>query len=223
MKNLSDPFLQLFSHPTPALRVKFRPTDDHEQARQIRVQHRLGPAADAASQDYLDSLGPFPQLEEFRKFYQTHDGAELCRTHDARYGQERPLLEFKPARSITSFTSRYAPGGDLAWTIDLNKSKALYRNSAPWIAFAEIHNGPACLTLFLDGENAGFVYYATPQPAFNILRPIARGFQPLLQRIARDLPAFLRLVRATVTLRGKDGDNYGFMPVEYRARAEERT
>lgn len=218
MRNTSDLFLELFSDPVPALRVKFRPTDD--QVKTIRVRHKLGTSADASSQEFLSSLGPRAEPRELRDFYLKHDGLELCRTHDGRYGEERPLLELKPAKSIARFTSRYAPGGDLAWTIDLNKSKALYRNSATWIAFAEIDSGPACLTIFLDGENAGCVYYVTPQPAFNILRPIAKGFQPLLHQIAKDLPAFLRLVRATVSLRGQDGENYGFMPIDYIANAE---
>ena len=126
-----------------------------------------------------------------------------------------PLLELKPAESIADFTDRYRPGGDLAWTIDFNKSKNLYRGSAGWLAFAEIESGPACLTIFLDGEHAGQVFYVTPQPPFNILRPIARGFHALLGRIADDVAAFLRLVRATVNLRGPDGANYGFVPVEY--------
>lgn len=87
----------------------------------------------------------------------------------------------------------------------------------PWITFAEIDSAPACLTLFLDGDRAGNVFYLTPQPPFNILRPVAVSFNALIDRIAKDLPAFLRLVRATVTIRGADGENYGFRPVEYVA------
>src|SRR5205807_9179855 len=63
-----------------------------------------------------------------------------------------PLLELKPAESIAKFTDRYGPDGDLAWTMDLNKSKSLYRSSADWLAFAEIDSGPACLTIFLRSE-----------------------------------------------------------------------
>ena len=72
-----------------------------------------------------------------------------------------------------------------------------------------------CLTTFLDGENAGNVYCLCPQPQFNILRPIARGFYLLLERIAKDPAAFLRLIRATVSFPGDDGYNYGYVPVEY--------
>jgi hypothetical protein len=69
----------------------------------------------------------------------------------------------------------------------------------------------------LDGDHAGSVFFATPQPCFNILRPIAKGFNALLDRIADDVAAFLRLVRAIVTLLGADGQNYGLVPIEYRS------
>lgn len=216
---MSERFLQLFSDPAPALRVKFRETD--LEAKTIQVEHRLGSIADVESRHYLESLGENSAIAKFCEFYQKHDGLELCRTYDARHGRDRPLIEFKPAKGITKFTSRYLDKGGRAWTIDLNKSKRLYRGPADWIVFAEIDSGPACLTIFLDGENAGCVYYVTPQPEFNILRPIARGFQPLLDRMAKDLPAFLRLVRAYVSLRGADGHNYGFMPFEYLARGND--
>lgn len=220
MRNTSEQFLRLFSDPAPALRIKFSPSD--EQAKTVRVHHSLGPQPDAASRKYLEALLPHQNLSEFCEFYQKHDGAELCTTFDARCGRDRPLLELKPAKSIAAFTNRYTPTGDRSWIIDLNKSKALYRGAASWIVFAEIDGGPMCLTTFLDGENAGFIFFAAPQPPFNILRPIARGFQPLIHRIVCDLPAFLRLVRATVCLRGDDGENYGFSPVEYLSNAEDK-
>ena len=163
----------------------------------------------------MNSLSGHAALVEFVEFYENYDGVQFCVTFDSRFDEVRPLLELKPAESIGGFTNRYSLGGDLAWTIDFNKSKSLYRGSASWLAFAEIESGPACLTIFLDGEHAGRVFYVTPQPPFNILRPIAQGFHALLGRIADDVPAFLRLVRATVNVRGPDGDNYGFVPVEY--------
>jgi len=189
MRNTSEQFLRLFSDPAPALRVKFPPSD--EQAQTIQVHHRLGSMPDSSSRTYLEALLSHANLREFCEFYQKHDGAELCTTFDARCGRDRPLLHLKPAKSIAVFSNRYTPSGDRGWIIDLNKSKALYRSLASWIAFAEIGGGPACLTMFLDGENAGLIFYATPQPPFNILRPIAKGFQPLLHRIVSDLPAFL--------------------------------
>jgi hypothetical protein len=208
-------FLVRVGDTAPGLRIKFAHTDAKEEPMTVRVKHGLGSLPNAEGRAYLETLHRHSALRELCSFYEEHDGSEFCRTHDSRYGEERPLLEFKPAASILPFTRRYQPGGDLDWTIDLNKSKSLYRGPQSWIAFAEIDGGPGCLTIFLNGENAGNVYYVTPQPEFNILRPVAKGFYSLLERIARDPAAFLRLVRARVWLRGKDGDNYGYVAVEY--------
>jgi hypothetical protein len=202
--------------PSPSLRVKFSPKSD-EEPKTIKVEHAFAVRPAGEGRDYLDSLAEYSALSELLDFYDKYNGMQFCRTFDSRYDEVRPLLELKPAESIASFTGRYTPGGGLAWTMDLNKSKRLYRGSARWLAFAEIDSGPACLTIFLDGDHAGSVFFATPQPWFNILRPIAKGFNALLDRIADNPAAFLRLVRATVTLRGPDGDNYGLVPIEYRS------
>jgi hypothetical protein len=207
-------FLDRALDASPALRFKFDP-ESGEIPRTVEVAHRLGSSPVLEGRDYLNSLRGHAALAEFVEFYQNHNGLQFCRTFDSRFDEVRPLLEFRPAESIVGFTNRYTPGGALGWTIDLHKSKSLYRGSASWPAFAEIDSGPACLTIFLDGEHAASVFYVTPQPEFNILRPIAKGFNALLGRIADDAAAFLRLVRATVNLRGPDGANYGFVPVEY--------
>jgi len=73
-----------------------------------------------------------------------------------------------------------------------------------------------------DAPIAGCIYYATPEPPFNILRPIAKGFNALLDRIANDIPAFLRLVRVAVSRRGVDGQNYGLIPIAYELGSPER-
>jgi len=211
---ISSSFTDIFRHPSPALAAQFC-KDSDETPTTVTVEHVLGTHPSPAGLEFLNTLSPHKPLSEFVAFYRDHDGVEFCRTFDSRFDEIRPLLEFKTAEGISEFTARYSPGGDLAWTMDLNKSKSLYRGSAPWIAFAEIDSGPACLTTFLSGENAAFVFYATPQPEFNILRPIAKGFDALLERIATDIPAFLRLIRVTVTLEGADGDNYGLVPIEY--------
>jgi hypothetical protein len=214
-------FLDRTADPSPTLRVMFSPDSD-EKPQTIKVEHLLAARPTRNGRDYLNSLAEHPALREFLGFYKKHNGLQFCRTFDSRYDDVRPLLELKPADSIASFTSRYSPGGDLAWTMDLNKSESLYRGSARWLAFAEIDSGPACLTIFLDGIHAGSVFFVTPQPWFNILRPIAKDFHALLNRIAVDPAAFLRLVRATVSLRGADGHNYGLVPVEYRVGGSSR-
>jgi hypothetical protein len=210
------PILERFRDASPALRVKFWNTPEEEPI-SVRVSHSLGRKPGAASRANLKSLAEYAGARELRDFYSKHDGLKLCITHDARYGEERPLIELMPAAAIPHFTNRYQPGGDLAWTIDLNKSRCIYRGSDSWIAFSEIDSGPCCLTLLLDGQKAGSVFYLAPQPRFNILRPIAASFDALLSRIAQDPAAFLRLVRARVAIRGADGENYGFQPIAYVA------
>jgi hypothetical protein len=199
--------------------VKFSPESD-EKPQMIKVEHLLGTRPTGKVRDYLKSLAEYPALAELVGFYKKHNGLQFCRTFDSIHDEVRPLLELKPAQSIDSFSGRYAPKGDRAWTMDLNKSKSLYRGTDRWLAFAEIDSGPACLTIFMNGDHAGNVFLSTPQPWFNILRPIAKGFYALLDRIAYDPAAFLRFIRAVVSLQGANGDNYGFVPVEYRPGAQ---
>jgi hypothetical protein len=202
--------------PSPSLLVKYDP-ESNEKPRTIEVEHSLGACPTDAGRGYLNSLADCSALDELLDFYEKYNGIQFCRTFDARYGEVRPLLELKAAESIAGFTGQYSPGGDRAWIMDHNKSQSLYRGSARWLAFAEIGSGPMCLTIFLDGDQAGSVFFATPQPWFNILRPVAKGFNALLVRIAGDPAAFLRLVRATVNLRGDDGFAYGFVPIVYQS------
>jgi hypothetical protein len=215
-------FLDRAADPSPSLRVKWWP-ESNEKPQTIKVEHLPGARPTGAGRNYLNSLPKSSTLCEFLDFYKKCNGMQICRTFNSMHDEVRPLLELKPVESFASFTGRYSPGGDRDWIMDLNKSKSLYRGSARWLAFAEVDSGPACLTIFLDGDHAGSVFFATPQPWFNILRPIAKGFNMLLERIAADPAAFLRLVRATVTRRGADGDNYGLVPIEYRSASPQPT
>lgn len=214
-------FLGRVADPSPSLRVKFWPESD-EKPQTIKVEHVLGTRATREGRDYLKSLEKYPALSDLLRFYKKHDGLQFCRTFGSKNIEACSLVDFKPADSIESFTAQYAPGGDCAWTMDLNKSESLYRGSDRWLAFAGVAFGPSCLTIFLDGDHAGAVFYATPQPWFNILRPIAKSFNALLNRMADDPAAFLRLLRAYVFLQGADGDNYGMAPVEYRPASAQR-
>jgi hypothetical protein len=207
-------FLDRFRDPSPALRAQFV-AGSSEKPTRVRVEHRLGARPPKGSAAALAGTRRYAAARELLAFYGRYDGAAICATFDARYDETRPMLELLPAERIAEFTGRYGPDGDLGWTIDYNKSKRIYRGASPWIAFAEIDSGPMCLTMFLRGEHAGQVFYVAPQPRFNNLRPIAKGFFALLERVGRDPAAFMRLVRATVTLRGKDGDNYGLVPIDY--------
>jgi hypothetical protein len=219
----SRSFLNLFHDKAPALRVSFELEPEDDDLMTVPVQNILRASRDSSGRKALKALGPRTAIRELLEFYEEHDGCEICKTFDSSVGKFQPILEFKPAAVIASLTRLYMPGGKWAWTIDLNKSHKLYRGSDSWIVFAEIGGGPLCLTLFLTGENVGKVFYLAPQPQFNILRPIAQGFSALLDRIAKDPAAFLRLVRGHVVLRGKDGHDYGLRAYEYIANEPSRT
>lgn len=178
------------------------------------VQNKLFTGGKRKGKEYIASICTNPKLKEFAGFYLDHDGFELAIPLAPKNCLRRPLLTQLSAAEIKDTTKRYLPGGRWAWTMDLNKSKALYRVSEPWIVFAQIEEGPKCLTTFLGGENAGNIYLSEPQPHFDILKPIARGYQALQDRIAKDPAAFLRLVQATVSFR-IDGMNFGHVPINY--------
>jgi len=201
-------FLELFDAKAPGLIAK-EIVGPSFPGYGVAVAHRLGAKPSKIDAAKLAPLRERRGLAELCEFYAKHDGAELCVRNDG------PLLKLQPIGKWGAFTATYKPRGEWDWTIDLNKSAKLYRGGDPWIAFARVEDGPSCLTTFLKGPNEGQVFFVTPQPKFNILRPIAKSFGDLLRRIATDLPAFLRLCRAYVTFPGSDGQRYGLPPVEY--------
>lgn len=212
-------FIDLFYDPSPALNVKFHNAPDEEPGK-ISVKNSIGSSAGWFGKKYLRSISKDPRLTEFFEFYSAHDGLELCKPFYPDNCLKNPLLQLIPARQIPGFTKQYTGNGKWAWIIDHNKSKSIYRGDDNWIAFARVDKGPSCLTIFLTGENAGSIYLAHPQPAFNILKPIAKTFNIFLDRVAKDPAAFLRLIRSYVTMKGSDGQNYGFIPVEYLSNSD---
>lgn len=212
--NLPTQFLAIFEHPAPALHFE----DFHEPYDRFMaapVSHRLRSPPDIAGTELLTTLNRYDAMQSFCDFYRSHDGMELCRILNPRYDDFRPLLELKPAKDISAFTRRYQPGGDRDFVIDFNKSKTIYRSANSWIAFAEIGDGPACLATFLDGDNAGAVFYVTTQPEFNILRPIAKNFFSLLERIGKNIAAFLNLIRITVLIQDAEPRYCGCRIIAY--------
>lgn len=179
------------------------------------MKNSLGSSIGWFGKRYLRSICSDPRLNEFFEFYSSHNGLELCKPVYPNNCLKTPLLTLVPALHISAFTKQYIKNGKWAWIIDLNKSKSIYRGNDAWVAFARVDNGPSCLTIFLEGENAGSIYFAHPEPPFNILRPIAKTFNVFLQRVAKDPAAFLRLVRSYVTMKGFGGHNYGHVPAEY--------
>ena len=207
-------FLDLFHPDRPFLKVKFNINSD-EEATEVQIENKLEKNIDKIGLTNLSEICSDSRLNDFIDFYSKYNGFTLGTAVTPKNATKKPLLRQLPLSDLTKFTKQYVPDGKLAWTIDYNKTKALYRNEHKWLAFAEVDGGPSCLTIFLDGENVGSVFLLNPEPKFNTLKPIAKTFNALLDRIAKDPAAFLKLTRAYVTLIGKDNQNYGHVPIEY--------
>ena len=207
-------FLELFSTERPLLKVKFNINSD-EEATEVQIENKLEKSTDKKGLTNLLEICKDERLNDFVDFYSKYNGFTLGTAVNSNNADKKPLLRQLSLSDLTKFTKQYLPDGKLAWTIDYNKTKALYRNEHKWLAFAEVDGGPSCLTIFLDGENAGNVFLLNPEPKFNTLKPIAKTFNALLDRIAKDPAAFFKLTRAYVTLIGKDKQNYGQIPIEY--------
>lgn len=207
-------FFDLFNGDNSVLKVKFNVHSD-ELTTDVHIENKLGKKTNTDDFIELSKICSDQRLKDFVDFYSKYDGFNLATPTTPKNAIKKTLLRQLSASDILKFTSQYLPGGQWAWTIDLNKSKALYRGENKWLAFAEVDGGPACLTIFLDGENAGSVFLSNPQPHFNILKPIAKTYTDFLNRIAKDPAAFFKLTKAYVTLVGKDKQNYGHVPLEY--------
>lgn len=207
-------FLDLFESSRPVLKVKFDANSTAELT-EVEIANKLEKNIDVKGLRDLEKLCINPNLKEFFNFYTKSNGFTLGTPVLPENAQKRPLLSQLPANYLIKFTELYLPKGKLAWTIDFNKTKTLYRGENKWLAFAQVDEGPACLTIFLEGEYAGSVFLVNPQPHFNTLKPIAKTFDDFLNRVAKDPAAFFKLTRAYVTIVGRDDQNFGYLPVEY--------
>ncbi len=207
-------FYDLFDTVKPVLRVKFS-ADSDEEATEVQIENQLEKKVDTKGLAKLEALITDARLYDFVDFYSKYNGFSLGTPMLPKNTIKKPMLRQFAVSDLAKFTDQYLPHGKWAWTIDLNKTKMLYRSDQKWLAFAEVGGGPSCLTIFLDGEHAGKVFLVNPQPHFNILKPIAKTFNELLNRIAKDPAAFFKLTRAYVTIIGKDKQNYGHVPIEY--------
>lgn len=207
-------FFKLFETDRPVLKVKFD-VNSAKEATEVQIENRIEKDIDVKSLRNIEEICTHPNLAEFLHFYTKCNGFNLFTPVLPANAQKRSLLSQLPINQLTKFTKLYLPKGKLAWTIDCNKSKTLYRDQHKWLAFAQVDGGPACLTIFLNGDNAGSVFLVTPQPHFNILKPIAKTFDLFLDRVAKDPIAFFKLTRSYVTMVGQDNQNFGYVPIQY--------
>jgi len=207
-------FYDLFGDSKPILKVRFDVNSNNETT-EVEVQNLINQQIDNKGIEALKAKCSHTALEELIEFYSSYNGFILGRPVFPEEAIKTPVIRLLPVAELSEFTKLYQPNGDRAWVMDYNKSKSIYRAGSEWLAFAEIERGSACLTIFLEGENAGKVFLATPEPRLNILKPIAKSFNELLQRIAKDPAAFFRLLGAHITIVGKDSQNFGYSPVEY--------
>ena len=207
-------FFDLFETNKSLLKVKFNINSD-EEAIEVQIMNELTKQIDRNGLINLENICEDDRLNDFVDFYSNYNGFSLGTPISPKNVIKKALIRQMPVSDLIEFTKQYLPDGKWAWTIDLNKTKSIYRGGSKWLVFAQIVSGPACLTIFLNGENAGNVFLLTPQPHFNILKPIAKTYSGLLERIAKDPAAFFKLTKAYVSILGKDKYNYGHVPIEY--------
>jgi len=207
-------FFELFETVRPVLKVLFNVNSTKEPT-EVEIENRLERNIDVKGIKNLEKICKNPQLAEFLNFYTKCNGFSLATPVLPENVKNESLLIQFSVNKLVEFTELYLLKGKLAWTIDSNKSKILYRGENKWLAFALVNSGPSCLTIFLDGEYAGNVFLVTPQPHFNILKPIAKTFNGFLERVAKDPAAFFKLTKSYVTIVGQDNQNYGYLPLEY--------
>lgn len=206
-------FLDLFNSAEQKLEAKFD-VKSGEPGTIITIKNKLVKQDSRKGLAYIESICRHEKLQEFAAFYEKYDGFDLAKPARLMNWFEKPLFHQFAAADIAATTKKYMPGGEWAWTIDLNKSRSLYRVPEAWVVFARVDAGPNCLTIFLEGENAGNIYLLQAQPSFNILKPIAKSYNAMLERIEKDPAAFLKLLRCYVTIH-KDNQSWGYVPTRY--------
>lgn len=212
--NSKRSFFDLFEPDKPVLKVQFD-VNSIKEATEVEIKNKLEKNVDTKGLASLKKLCTDPKLEEFVDFYAKYNGFSLATPILPETARKRPLFVQLPVGQLKEFTSLYLPKGDRAWSIDYNKTKTIYRGEHKWLAFAEVDGGSACLTIFLEGEYAGNIFLVTPQPHFNTLKPIAKTYNDLLNRIAKDPAAFFKLTKAYVSIKGTDKQGFGYAPVQY--------
>ncbi|MEM1002383.1 MAG: hypothetical protein AAGH46_07025 [Bacteroidota bacterium] len=157
-------FRELIQHREPTLLVKYSKYDPDKEALEISLKNNFKIRDDI--NELPDWISATKSISELHEFYNYMDGLELFVPQKPKGCIQVPLITFLKMSNIIPKTREYQDGGKWAWTIDLNKTKKIYRSNDKWVVFAIIGRGPACLTIFTTGENKGSIFYLTPQPPF---------------------------------------------------------
>ncbi len=116
----------MFGTNGPILKVKFD-VNSTKEATEVEIENKLEKNIDAKGLRNLEKLCVNPNLKEFFNFYTKCNGFSLGTPLLPKNAQKRPLLSQLPVNDLIKFTELYLPKGKLAWTIDFNKTKTLYR------------------------------------------------------------------------------------------------
>jgi hypothetical protein len=196
-KKSTRTIIELFNSKTKELEVKCR----WESPKTVIILASINDQNNTYPFNELSNIKDQSTLLNFFQFYQQYNGFNFeVKTKKGQF--ENPIFKLLSEEEIPAWTAHFQPGGKFAYAIDFNKSKSLYRSNHKWIIIATIFTGYSALAMFLEGENCGKIFLIVPEPEFNILKPIARNFTHLLERISNDPAAFFKLVRAPIVIRG---------------------
>jgi len=205
-----------FSQAKPILKVKFDEQDQAEEPIDVLIRNRVCVLQKPKEHFGLPWLDQLSDDHELKTFYSWISDARLFIPRRPWSCESTPLINFLQPEKIEKFTKLYEPGGKLAYIIDLHKSRKIYRNEDKWIVFALIcGEHPTTLTTFLDGEHAGSIFCLTGDPEFKFLKPVAKSFNSLLEKIQKNPIKFLQTVDALVSISRNDGYSYAYQPIEY--------
>lgn len=212
---MNSGFEKILNDPHPTFNAKFSKNDKNEVPIKITTKNKFKKSNPKIAGLFFDEHFQQHSVNEIKSFYAIVNGLQLFIPHKTKSCKSIPMITFHDIKTIKQITRQYQEGGERAWTINHNKSKNIYRTNDQWIVFGTINEGPACLTIFFSGKNSGAVFYLTPQPRFNILRPIAKSFNQFITRLTDNPIRLLQLVRSDFSIRKEDGFNYAYEPIEY--------
>lgn len=200
-------FLVTYQSSSHMLGISYR-IDSKTAERHVESQSGLIELTESRRSGPVELWKSVDAMQEFVSFYEHCDGAELFKISAS--SSRHPLIRIASAGELDAMTRKYREGGRWFGFTRIGKAKEFFSQSDSWFVFGEVCGGPACLLSFVEGENAGKIFYFEPQPRFNIYKPIAPSLGEFLHRLCVDPAGRLRTYGAHVSLRKEDGQQYGY-------------